>query len=91
MKAPPIRMWRPGRAEVHTLELTELGFSMLGWDEGPRLVFGALLESCFEDVGPSEAEAERLRLFRSSAPPANGDAGGAGPEEEEEGEAEEDM
>ena len=76
---------------MHTLELTELGFSMLGWDDGPRLVFGALLESCFEDVGPSEAEAERLRLFRSSAPPTNGDAGGAGAEEEEEGEAEEDM
>ena len=32
-----------GRAEVHTLELTELGFSMLAWTDGPRLVFGALM------------------------------------------------
>ena len=36
------------------------------WADGPQLVFGALLESCFDDVGPTEAEAERLRLFRSN-------------------------
>mgnify|MGYP004236308357 CR=1 FL=1 len=36
------------------------------WADGPQLVFGALLESCFDDVGPTETEAERLRLFRSS-------------------------
>ena len=35
------------------------------WTDGPQLVFGALLESCFDDVGATEAEAERLRLFRS--------------------------
>ena len=40
---------------------------------------------------PPKRRREAMRLFRSSAPPANGDAGGAGPEEEEEGEAEEDM
>ena len=36
------------------------------WTDGPQLVFGALLESCFDDVGPTEAEAERLRRFRSN-------------------------
>ena len=36
------------------------------WADGPQLVFGALLESCFDDVGPTEAEAERLRRFRSN-------------------------
>ena len=36
------------------------------WTDGPQLVFGALLESCFDDVGATEAEAERLRLFRSN-------------------------
>lgn len=35
----------PGRATVRSLELTELGFCMLGWKEGPRLVMGALLET----------------------------------------------
>ena len=33
---------RDGRAEVHTLELTELGFSMWSWDDGPSTVFGAV-------------------------------------------------
>ena len=64
-----IRRTAPGDVDVHTLELTELGFSMLGWDDGPKLVFGALLESCFEDTGPSDAEAERLRLFRAGPTP----------------------
>ena len=34
-----------GRADVHTLELTEMGFSMLAWPEGPALVFNALIDS----------------------------------------------
>ena len=55
----------PGQADVHTLELTELGFSMLAWDEGPAHVFSALIDSCFEDIGPSEAEARRLAKYRS--------------------------
>jgi len=41
----------PGRAEVHTLELTELGFSMLSWADGPRAVFSAVLASMFDDIG----------------------------------------
>jgi uncharacterized membrane protein YgcG len=49
-----------GRAEVFTLELTELGFSMLGVPQLPALVFGALLQSCFEDLGPSPEEAKRV-------------------------------
>ena len=40
----------PGRAEVHTLELTELGFSMLAWPDGPHVVFNALIESFFNDI-----------------------------------------
>mmetsp|Transcript_21583 Transcript_21583/g.58050 ORF Transcript_21583/g.58050 Transcript_21583/m.58050 type:complete len:314 (-) Transcript_21583:491-1432(-) len=49
-----------GSVEVHTLELTECGFSMLAWPEGPHMVFGSMLESCFEDTGATEAEAARL-------------------------------
>ena len=49
---------------MYTLELTELGFSMLAWPQGPPSVFGALLESCFEDVGTSARESERLALSR---------------------------
>jgi hypothetical protein len=53
----------PGRATVRSLELTELGFCMLGWKEGPRLVMGALLESCLEvDTVPIEADAEGARV-----------------------------
>ena len=50
----------PAAAEVFTLELTELGFSMLGVNTLPPLVFGALLASCFEDTGPTPEEARRL-------------------------------
>ena len=31
----------PGRAALHTLELTEAGFSLLGWRGGPAKVTGA--------------------------------------------------
>ena len=55
-----IKRTGPGEAEVFTLELTELGFSMLGVEALPPLVFGALLRSCFEDTGPSEDEGRRL-------------------------------
>lgn len=57
-----------GKASVRTLELTELGFSLLGWGDGPRQVLGALLESCFDDTGPSAAEAEMLRIQRECKP-----------------------
>ena len=56
-----------GQAEVHTLELTEAGFSLLAWPEGPVTVFAALLESCFGDTGPSPAEEERLPKRRHAA------------------------
>jgi len=46
----------PGRAEVHTLELTEMGFSMLAWPEGPQLVFNALVDSFFSDLEPTAAD-----------------------------------
>jgi len=37
----------PGRAKVTTGELTELGGCFLGWPEGPREVFRAMINSCF--------------------------------------------
>lgn len=40
----------PGRAAVTTGELTELGGCFLGWPQGPKVVFGAMLRSCFRDV-----------------------------------------
>ena len=55
-----IKRTGPGKAEVFTLELTELGFSMLTWPMGPPIVFSALLRSCFEDTGPTDEEAKRL-------------------------------
>jgi hypothetical protein len=38
----------PGRAKVTTGELTELGGCFLGWPQGPKTVFGAMLRSCFK-------------------------------------------
>ena len=32
----------PGRAELHTLELSEAGCSLLGWRGGPAQVMGAV-------------------------------------------------
>lgn len=32
---------------VHLGELTELGACFLGWDEGPKEVFAAVIRSCF--------------------------------------------
>merc|ERR1711920_135013 len=32
-----------GKAEIRTGELTELGGCFLGWPEGPKVVFGAML------------------------------------------------
>eukprot|EP00929_Paragymnodinium_shiwhaense_P008913 TRINITY_DN1128_c0_g3_i1.p1 TRINITY_DN1128_c0_g3~~TRINITY_DN1128_c0_g3_i1.p1 ORF type:complete len:357 (+),score=100.68 TRINITY_DN1128_c0_g3_i1:161-1072(+) len=39
----------PGKAAVTTGELTELGGCFLGWPEGPKTVFAAMLRSCFKD------------------------------------------
>ena len=63
-----VRRTAPGRAKVYTLELTELGFSLLGWYQGPRLVLSALLESCFDDTGATAAESELLHAHRQTAP-----------------------
>ena len=66
-----------GIAEVFTLELTELGFSMLTWPQGPPIVFGALLESCFDDTGPVPEEAACLAEGRpSEAPTGQGSLSG---------------
>ena len=71
----------PGEADVFTLELTELGFSMLAVKELPPLVFGALLKSCLEDTGPSPDESTRLAhgLARLTAPDAAQAGKKAGP------------
>jgi hypothetical protein len=39
----------PGTAKVMTGELTELGGCFLGWPNGPQVVMGAMLRSCFKD------------------------------------------
>ena len=39
----------PGRARVYTGELGELGFSMLSWDAGPKVVTEAVLRAAFRD------------------------------------------
>jgi len=37
----------PGKAFVYTGELTELGGCFLGWNEGPEIIQGAMIESMF--------------------------------------------
>jgi len=39
----------PGTASISTGELTELGACFLGWPQGPEVVFGAMIRSCFKD------------------------------------------
>lgn len=39
----------PGKANVMTGELTELGGCFLGWPNGPSVVFSAMTRSCFRD------------------------------------------
>lgn len=51
----------PGKARVTTGELTELGGCFLGWPQGPKTVFGAMLRSCFKGSSP-EAAMLRSRL-----------------------------
>ena len=74
----------PGRAEVHTLELTEAGFSMLAWPDGPHTVFNALIESFFNDVEPTPNDAQKLASTRPVGAKASAEssgllgAGGAG-------------
>ena len=36
---------------------------LLSWARGPPIVFGALMESCFDDTGASAEEAEKMRAF----------------------------
>lgn len=55
-----------GICEVKTGELTELGGCFLGWQEGPQVVFNAILESYFG------------KLSTSVMPQPNGFAKGAG-------------
>lgn len=42
----------PGKANIMTGELTELGGCFLGWPQGPRVVFGAMIRSFFKDPLP---------------------------------------
>ena len=63
-----VRRVSPGRAELHTLELTEAGFSLLGWRGGPAAVMGALLDACFDDTGPTQDEQSLLRAFHARQP-----------------------
>ena len=44
-----IKRTGPGTAAVWAGELTELGGCFLGWSEGPELIWGAVLRSCFRE------------------------------------------
>jgi len=66
-----VRHAAPGSAHVHSLELTELGFCMLGWKGGPCAVMSALLESCLElDKLPATVEAAVRRSVLEAMQPA---------------------
>ena len=69
----------PAHSKVFTLEITELGFSMLAWPAGPPTVFGALLESCLADTGatPEEETRVRSRTARGDAAAAAQNGGAA--------------
>eukprot|EP00438_Fugacium_kawagutii_P015416 Skav221548 [mRNA] locus=scaffold1376:26409:42408:- [translate_table: standard] len=67
------RTSEPGKAVVRTLEICELGFSMLGKKAGlPKKVFSAMLRACLEDVDledlPCEAPEAVLEQNGSSMP-----------------------
>ncbi|CAE7029019.1 unnamed protein product [Symbiodinium natans] len=48
----------PGKAVVHTGELTELGGCFLGWAKGPQVVFPAMLRACFKDKPTEDVQME---------------------------------
>merc|ERR1711976_1100432 len=59
----------PGKADVWTLEICELGFSMLAHEELPGKVFAAMLRSCLDmhnDGHDDEAGAKRRRIVQAS-------------------------
>lgn len=60
-----------GKASVWTLEICELGFSMLGDKKLPAKVFGAMLRSCLSGTGDDTA-ALRSGSEEVSAPRPNG-------------------
>ena len=53
-----------GEVQVHSLELTELGFSLLGWRAGPQVVMEALVASCFDDTESTVEEGAALSAFQ---------------------------
>jgi len=69
----------PGKAVVHLGELTELGACFLGWDEGPKEVFAAVIRSCFRFDKGFEIQNPAITLV-----PQERDGENAGDEEEEE-------
>jgi len=54
-----------GKAVITTGELTELGGCFLGWQEGPKTVFSAMIRSCFKD-GLNTMVGKRSREFEPS-------------------------
>eukprot|EP00756_Hemistasia_phaeocysticola_P004681 Hpha_TRINITY_DN12949_c0_g1::TRINITY_DN12949_c0_g1_i1::g.164504::m.164504 len=74
-----VRRAGPGAAKVTLCEMTELGGCFLGWERGPRQIWGAVVRSCFrtsfdgtanlpEWVKEPAAESEEVR----NAPPDGG-------------------
>mmetsp|Transcript_41220 Transcript_41220/g.74528 ORF Transcript_41220/g.74528 Transcript_41220/m.74528 type:complete len:746 (-) Transcript_41220:36-2273(-) len=60
---------QPGKANVWTLEICELGFSMLGEKTLPQKVFAAMLRSCLRDTSGAAAPSEvRVAAPCPSAP-----------------------
>jgi len=62
------RTAEPGKAVVWTLEICELGFSMLGEQKLPSKVFAAMLRSCLGESSPSR---EKEQEVCSKIEPAN--------------------
>jgi len=55
------RSSKPGKATVWTLEICELGFSMLNHKQLPRKVFAAMLDSCLDGSANVPPAAKRAR------------------------------
>ena len=50
-----------GRGRASTLEITEAGFSMCFWEEGPSVVFDAIVRACVHGTADGAATAAALK------------------------------
>jgi hypothetical protein len=75
----------PGKGRASTLEITEAGFSMCFWEEGPTLVFDAIVRSCLRGAGAAASVDKRSSTTRlpkrqreGSSPPIDSRKGTVG-------------